>query len=223
MRRMYSKEQLQKLIDEVSRLIAIEELDKVVPAPSLAAAGYVMTVNAAGTGYELKNVSGVVDGATIRPANVYATGKITADEIVENMSDDYTFVERSDITNVTREFVYAGIVKNGNKLTLVVALNITRTGDVSTDLPLGQFHVPSSIAARLYESTIGSYSYLDARRIFIHSQAWDGSYVYSFAHITESDNIQVSLIDTSIQALALNTKYYVRYELTLLLSDNLIP
>ena len=53
MRRMYSKEQLQKLIDEVSRLIAIEELDKVVPVPSLAKAGYYMAVNSAGTGYEL--------------------------------------------------------------------------------------------------------------------------------------------------------------------------
>lgn len=53
MRRMYSKEQLQKLIDEVSRLIAVEELDKVVPVPSLADAGKVMIVNEAGTGYEL--------------------------------------------------------------------------------------------------------------------------------------------------------------------------
>ena len=56
MRRMYSKEQLQKLIDEVSRLIAIEELDKVVPVPSLATAGYIMQVNSAGTGYQLKNI-----------------------------------------------------------------------------------------------------------------------------------------------------------------------
>ena len=53
MRRMYSKEQLQKLIDEGSRLIAIEELDKVVPVPSVAKAGYYMAVNSAGTGYEL--------------------------------------------------------------------------------------------------------------------------------------------------------------------------
>ena len=53
MRRMYSKEQLNKLIEEVSKLIAIEELDKVVPVPSLAKAGYYMAVNAAGTGYEL--------------------------------------------------------------------------------------------------------------------------------------------------------------------------
>lgn len=57
MRRMYSKEQLQKLIDEVSRLIAIEELDKVVPVPSVATAGYIMQVNEAGTGYELKPLS----------------------------------------------------------------------------------------------------------------------------------------------------------------------
>lgn len=56
MRRMYSKEQLQKLIDEVSRLIAIEELDKVVPVPSLAKAGYIMQVNSTGTGYQLKNI-----------------------------------------------------------------------------------------------------------------------------------------------------------------------
>ena len=56
MRRMYSKEQLQKLIDEVSRLIAIEELDKVVPVPSLEKAGYYMQVNAAGNGYQLVQV-----------------------------------------------------------------------------------------------------------------------------------------------------------------------
>lgn len=55
MRRMYSKEQLQKLIDEVSRLIAVEELDKVVPVPSLADAGKVIRVNSDGTGYVLSN------------------------------------------------------------------------------------------------------------------------------------------------------------------------
>ena len=61
MRRMYSKEQLQKLIDEVSRLIAIEELDKVVPVPSLAKAGYLMQVNAAGTGYQLAQIGDLID------------------------------------------------------------------------------------------------------------------------------------------------------------------
>ena len=55
---MYSKEQLQKLIDEVSRLIAVEELDKVVPVPTLADAGKVMIVNATGTGYELQGDTG---------------------------------------------------------------------------------------------------------------------------------------------------------------------
>ena len=57
MRRMYSKEQLNKLIEEVSKLIAIEELDKVVPVPSVEKAGYFMRVNNAGTGYELVQTS----------------------------------------------------------------------------------------------------------------------------------------------------------------------
>ena len=57
MRRMYSKEQLQKLIDEVSKLVAIEEIDKVIPETSLSDSGKVLRVKADGSGYELVSIS----------------------------------------------------------------------------------------------------------------------------------------------------------------------
>lgn len=91
MRRMYSKEQLQKLIDEVSRLIAIEELDKVVPVPTLADAGKVMIVNAQGTGYQLAN------GLPLLMENIedkeghkrFVEGEITDDDLPSGITQQY--------------------------------------------------------------------------------------------------------------------------------------
>ena len=216
MRRMYSKEQLQKLIDEVSRLIAIEELDKVVPLPAIEKAGYVMTVNAAGTGYELKNVSGVVDGATIRPANVLATTKITAAEIVEDMSG-YSFTSGMNSSWFEYEFAYAGVVKNGNKITFAVSLKLKKIDNAATNISVGAFTIPSAIANKLIPIELGDYSYLDQKEVSLFSGI--ETHIQTTARLSKNNNVLNLYMSPS--GLVLNTTYVARYEATFLLNDSL--
>ena len=216
---MYSKEQLNKLIDEVSRLIAIEELDKVVPTPALASAGYVMCVNAAGTGYELKNISGVVDGTTIRPLNVYATGKITGAEIVEDMSG-YS-VALPATTGYTKETIYYGVCKNGNKLTIVAALNITKTSaEADSTVDLGIFTIPESVGSKLFPTQVGLYNFLDNKVLNIFASAWTSVACAAYIQKSSDTSIFARLESTNM---LVNTTYYVRYEATFLLSEDLSP
>ena len=126
MRRMYSKEQLQKLIDEVSRLIAIEELDKVVPVPSAADNGKIIQVNATGTGYQLAPI-----------------GDLTK-AYIENIYDEdehKRFIE-GDLTLQTIEgvsFSYGKWSLSGTHLMVVIAGSIANE-TVIASLPLISEH-----------------------------------------------------------------------------------
>lgn len=156
----------------------------------------------------------------IESGNLAVNGKITGNEIVENMSG-YSFAKASETANITREFVYAGIVKNGNKLTLVVALNITRTDTFSaSNVKLGEFTLPSDVYDKLYPTQIGGYNFLDVKVISVFKSHY--SKVDLFGYIQKGSNPITIMIDsTNVSSLELNTKYYVRYECTFLLSDNL--
>lgn len=159
-----------------------------------------------------------INGATITPANVNATGNITGASIIENMSG-YTFAKGSETTNITREFVYSGVVKNGNKITFVIAVNLTRTDDVTSDVTVGNFSVPTAVFNKLYPTLIGGYYYLDNKII----QAWrsDSGYVDLTSYILKGVSVQFRINVGAINNLPLNTKHYYRYEVTFLLSENL--
>ena len=220
MRRMYSKEQLQKLIDEVSRLIAIEELDKVVPVPDITKAGYVMVVNAAGTGYQLVSSSAIsVDGTTIRPANCYATGDITANSIIENMSGySATLIENTGY-NITP--AYCGAVKNGNKITFAFATKIEKTAEAEDSNPyLIEIAIPSAVYNALYTSQIGQSNFLDNKvlKAFSHHR----SAVDMYAWLEKKTNNKLALQVNTLNMVAA-TEYFIRYEATFLLSDSLLP
>lgn len=218
MRRMYSKEQLQKLIDEVSRLIAIEELDKVVPVPATADANKFIQVNATGTGYQLTTAEALsIDGKTVRPANVYATGDITANSIIENMSG-YSLIKIASTETVTYNYVYGGIVKNGNKLTLVLALKLTKTGSQNS-IVLGNFNIPSSVGSKLYTTLVGQYNFLANSKLTVFESYVSSQDVYAYVEKLSNTNLQ--LVITQTEGLTTNTEYYIRYEVTFLLSENL--
>ena len=123
--------------------------------------------------------------------------------------------------NLTIEGIYAGAVKNGNKLTLVLACNLTRTDTVVGDPIAGEFTVPSDILSKLYPTLIGSDNYLDLKEI----DAWvnDTSKKTIATFMKKSNTLNVVLNVTNVNSLVANTKYYYRYEVTFLLSDNLIP
>lgn len=148
------------------------------------------------------------------------TGAITAPSIIENMSGySYTALTK---TNVTMENIFCGAVKNGNKLTLVYALNVTRTDTVSGDTQIGYFTVPNDVASKLYPTTIGLYGgYLSASAINVFDS--DVSYKTICGYTTKISTNRVYLIVSAVEMnkLTANTKYYLRYEVTFLLSDNL--
>ena len=111
-----------------------------------------------------------IAGQNIAPSNVAATGNITAASIIENMSG-YTFDLGTGTENLDREVIYAGAVKNGNKLTLVVALNVTRTDTLggTMGLTIGEFFIPQAVLNKLIPTLIGGYNFLDARNLSLSS------------------------------------------------------
>ncbi|MBO7715499.1 MAG: hypothetical protein J6S85_18195 [Methanobrevibacter sp.] len=144
MRRMYSKEQLQKLIDEVSRLIAIEELDKVVPVPSLADAGKVMIVNAQGTGYQL------------------AEAQPTLLEDIEDSDGHKRFIEGAITENPNTGYShqYARWSLSGSHLMIVDAIKYAANTDSQNYKKLGTLTIPSWLGAKLFPLGDGTEDWL---------------------------------------------------------------
>lgn len=206
MRRMYSEQELTKIIKEVFDA----EVESGVFDESIA--DYVDE-------YLVEHPVDItaLNGKTITPAVVNATGSITAPSIVETMTG-YSFIPQSP-SDVEIENIYCGICKNGNKLTIVYAFNITAQSTYLGYKSLCQFGLPSSIGAKLVPVRIGSYDYVDFK--VLKCAKTINSVVDATAYIAKNSNtnIQLSLNLDNLEQLE---KYYVRFEATFLLSDNLI-
>ena len=148
------------------------------------------------------------------------TGAITAPSIIEDMTG-YTFNKSASTAQITKEYIYAGIVKNGNKLTGCVAFNITRLDTLSADTGAGTFIVPVAVGNKLIPTDIGGNNFLDVK--IIQCAENQGSITTANVYINKrySDNVELIMTKNSLNNLTLNTKYYVRIEFTFLLSDNL--
>ena len=146
------------------------------------------------------------------------TGAITAPSIIEDMSGYGASL--NTIAGLTIEKVYVGVVKNGNKITFVFAVNFTKTdAALSVQQKVGSFIIPSSIGDKLYESSVGLYEFLDNKVV----PAWD-SYTSKVDIISYIDKVSSTAIDVyifNVDDLVVNTKYYYRYEATFLLSDDI--
>ena len=155
------------------------------------------------------------DLGAIFSGNVNIDGNLTANSIIENMSG-YSFVAQTP-ENLTIEIEYAGAVKTGNKLTLALAGNLTKTGTISTAF-IGRFNLPNAVLAKLIPTTIGSIDVLELRSLELFDQNYQ----------TISQNFMVQkytgYVMMRLQSLANfvdNTKYHFRYEVTFLLSDSM--
>ena len=154
-------------------------------------------------------------------ATLLASGslpEIKGDEIIENM-EGYSFAAIT-VTGYTFDYIYAGAVKNGNKLTLVLCLNITKDENADNPNPyIGKFTVPSDILAKLYPVEIGGNPVLDTQMVKAYKGIADGTTMESW--------LEKSSVDLPLQVntsnLTLDVSYFYRYEVTFLLSDNLIP
>ena len=161
------------------------------------------------------------DLGAIFTGNINIAGNFTADSIIENMSG-YSYNKGSETTNITREIVYAGAVKNGNKVTFVVAMNVTKTATITdpTGIQIGYFNIPSAVGTKLYPTDIGGNNFLDVRKITLAKShtSMDSIPAYCEKWGDQQISLRCSVNDSQMD---LNVKYYVRYELTFLLSDPL--
>lgn len=144
---------------------------------------------------------------------LHLSGDFTAPSIIEDM-DGYEFVEGAS-TNYTYNYTYAGVVKTGNKITFVLALQLTRQADAGDTAILGNFNIPADILAKLYSNPILT---LDSRTISYFSSTY--AKIDNIAYTSKVTNgIQLVAVTNNF---VVGTTYFVRYEVTFLLSDSLI-
>lgn len=141
---------------------------------------------------------------------------ITGDSIIENMSG-YSYVADSP-SNCEIDPIYAGVVKNGNKLTFAFAFYITKRSTSYQGSVCG-FNIPSAIGALLYPSSIGGNNYLAGGKISALDDI-EGSTMLNYA-IRKNNNTSISFNVYGLTALTVDTQYYCRIEATFLLSTNL--
>lgn len=142
--------------------------------------------------------------------------EIHADEIVEQMTG-YSFTAGDSLpteTNIT----YAGVVKNGNKLTFAIAMSILLSEATSTGNLIGTFTIPSDIGEKLFPFIIGGSHYLDVKDIFFAKDGTSG--VNAKGRFIKNSNTEI-VLNLRYENFQANTQYYGRFECTFLLSDNL--
>ena len=209
MRRMYTEQQLTAIIKEVFEAeLASGALDE--------------KISDAVDAYLVENPVDItaLEGLDISVGSLDADGLVTGAEIVEKMSG-YTMVNQS-IANITKENVYGGVVKNGNKLTIVYAFNVTRTAEVTAVFdPLLSINIPSAIGSKLYPA-IGSATL--ARQIVYAVNTGGGEDKELNISLLKNSgtNLSFNVAASALNALTSDTKYYIRVECTFLLSDNML-
>ena len=159
------------------------------------------------------------DLGAIFAGNVNIAGNFTADSIIENMSG-YGFTKGVDTSDISYEFVYAGAVKNGNKVTFVLAFAFTPASSGTKYLYSGSFTgIPSNVFDNIYPFDINGVPFCDSKQVLAVNTG-SGSDIVSNARMFKNG---VGLMATRITVpnVVANEKYYVRYETTFLLSENL--
>ena len=206
MRRMYSEKELTTIINQVvGEYIEAGALDD--------------SIADAVDAYLLEHPVDItaLEGQDVELASLDATGLITGGEIVEKMSG-YSFTKGVSDENTQVSHIYAGVVKNGNKITFVWFGTITPLNAGYTFSP-AKFNIPSSVGEKLYPTTIGG----DTNKL-VYGQAWfASSYNAGIAGnywVDKNSNTQISLAIRTV-GLTANQAYNVRIEMTFLLSANL--
>lgn len=158
------------------------------------------------------------DIGAIFQGNINIAGNLTADSIIENMSG-YTFAPPAASEDYEVENVYAGVVKNGNKITFVWAGNVTRKTANALNIYL-TFNIPLAVGDKLYPTTIRGYNALSFKTNLNAEPVEAGtSKVYSeFWFKVTSASVRINIFSSDFTT---DVKYYVRSEITFLLSDSL--
>lgn len=164
-----------------------------------------------------QDLGAIFSGNVNIDGNLNAT-KVTGNEIVENMNG-YSFTKPST-SGV--EIIYASIVKNGNKLTMVLFGAITPTSIINPDTSteLGTFNLEESVKPKIVWYTSGSLSYITAEGkvplTYSVANSIDGQFYF---RVDPQGNEVVKVYNKD--QLNAGTTYHFRIEQTFLLSDNM--
>lgn len=161
---------------------------------------------------------GAIAGQNIAPANVAATGNITANSIIENMTG-YTFTPDGNLVSNGLTLTYVGVVKNGNKITFVIAGYYD--GDVTAaeyHPYLGNFKIPSEIGAKLFPM---QGSYLEFKKILLSKDYQNNKTLNASLFKINNTTLGSQIFGIKNETWT-SDNYVFRFETTFLLSDSLV-
>lgn len=160
------------------------------------------------------------DLGAIFSGNVNIDGNLTANSIIENMTG-YGFRLPAETTGITLNFSYVGVSKTGNKLTIVLAGDVTKTDNDANSFNIGDIDIPADIGALLFPYSLNPFTNIIAN---IACQCWPNYDVNNKKDISvlfrKYANNYINMIGYA-DPLTLNTTYIFRIEQTFLVSDNL--
>ena len=158
---------------------------------------------------------GAIFSGNINISGTLNATNVTGNSIVENMVG-YSFNEGS---STAKTLNYAGVVKNGNKITFVAAFELFSDSEISsyTSIVLGRFTIPSAVGQKLFSNSLG---YLDIRAGITYKTTTSTKNILLLAEKISNTEIRLQL-NTLASTIPANERYVGRYELTFLLSDNL--
>lgn len=161
------------------------------------------------------NISGTLT------ANLIDGVKVTGNEIVEKMNG-YNFTRQTNELNWNG--VYASICKNGNKLSLVIFGNFTYDGTNDNNATIGYFTIPNDVGTKLYPyDFVGqTQNNLDNKTIQMFNNLVTFKSVPAQLRKNSNTQLLVVLRYLNNSDLVVGETYMFRYEITLLLSDNLL-
>lgn len=157
------------------------------------------------------------DLGAIFSGNVNVDGNFTANSIIETPWPNYSFT-KGDTSY--QEHLYAGVVKNGNKITFVVYTKYTHN-NAKSGLFLGDFYIPGNVGEKLYPYTLGSANnLLSSFKCFAQTGEYGAGKDISFV-VTKLDNTHLRFSCYELSNLTDGQEYVIRAEVTFLLSDNM--
>lgn len=164
---------------------------------------------------------GAIFTGNVSIAGTLNATKVTGNEIIETMTGYSARVITASYNNDIQN-IYASAVKNGNKLTLVFFFNFTmRQGYGSGEAYA--VNIPASIGTKLYPFAVGSAdNVLDSKKI----GAIDPSNRYAtydvILDLVKANDTLLYVQLLNLSNLTADITYLLRYEVTFLLSDNLV-
>lgn len=170
-----------------------------------------------------QDLGAIFNGNVTISGNLSVTGtmnaaKVMGDEIIENM-DGYNFTK---IADKDWDCVYAGICKNGNKLTFAVFGKLTSLSTDWSSYSIGYFVIPRAIGEKLFPYSLGAITnILDDKEVSFFSGVSDYHNVPYNIRKDSDTSITIILRNLNGSGLVNDTEYVFRIEETFLLSENL--